>query len=156
MSDGTDILIQLPEGITMLSATDCASSQVLGQFQRCGCQRTGVVQFINPTQAQAFGGRDRCAGHRQNSCMCRPHLATPAGWHPTLRATLKDELRRDLAMSRLATSATRFGQLADALGFSSAVAFRRAFKTWTGSTRGLYRTRQLRAPLDASGAAARP
>ena len=72
MSDDTDILIQLPEGIPMLSATGCASSQVLGQLQRCGCQRTGVVQFI--TQAQAFGGRDRCAGHRQSPACVGPTL----------------------------------------------------------------------------------
>ena len=58
--------------------------------------------------------------------------------------TLKDELRRDLAISRLATSAVSFGQLADELGFSSAAGFQRAFKTWTGSTPGLYRARLLR------------
>jgi AraC-like DNA-binding protein len=52
---------------------------------------------------------------------------------------IKDELRRDLAISRLASSAATPAELAEALGLSGAAAFQRAFKRWTGSTPGVYR-----------------
>ena len=53
--------------------------------------------------------------------------------------SLKDELRRDLAILHLHTSATPLSKLADALGFADSAAFQRAFKGWTGSAPGVYR-----------------
>ncbi len=57
---------------------------------------------------------------------------------------LKDELRRDLAISRLQTSAVPVSTLAIDLGFADSPAFQRAFKRWTGSAPGLYRQRGSR------------
>ncbi|VWX63353.1 conserved hypothetical protein [Burkholderiales bacterium 8X] len=54
---------------------------------------------------------------------------------------LKDDLRRDLAISRLLWSRVSLVQLASELGFSDSAAFQRAFKRWTGQHCGAYRRR---------------
>lgn len=57
---------------------------------------------------------------------------------------VKDGLRRDIAVHRLANSNTGVASLAFDLGFSDATGFCRAFKHWTGSSPSDYRkgTRQ--------------
>jgi AraC-like DNA-binding protein len=57
---------------------------------------------------------------------------------------VKDGLRRDIAVHRLANSNTSVAVLAFDLGFSDATGFCRAFKNWTGSSPSDYRkgTRQ--------------
>jgi AraC-like DNA-binding protein len=52
---------------------------------------------------------------------------------------LKDDLRRDLAISRLSSSRVSLVQLASELGFSDSPTFQRAFKRWTGKHCGAYR-----------------
>lgn len=53
--------------------------------------------------------------------------------------SLKDGLRRDLAIVRLTTGSVPLAKLATDLGFSDSAVFQRAFKTWTGSPPGVYR-----------------
>jgi AraC-like DNA-binding protein len=72
------------------------------------------------------------------------HLSTATlqrrlGAEGTSFQSLKDELRRDIAIVRLHTSAVPLTALAYELGFSDSGAFRRAFKGWTGSAPGAYR-----------------
>jgi AraC-like DNA-binding protein len=61
------------------------------------------------------------------------------GAEGTTFQTLKDELRRDIAIVRLHTSTVALSVLADELGFANGAAFQRAFKSWTGSAPGIYR-----------------
>ena len=88
---------------------------------------------------------------------CEPDLQQIAGrlqlppW--TLRRKLEQEgtsyrailndTRRDLAMAYIRDTNSAFGEVAWLLGFSSAEAFQRAFKRWSGQTPGEYR-RQCR------------
>jgi AraC-like DNA-binding protein len=53
---------------------------------------------------------------------------------------LKDELRRDMAIVRLTSTGATLSAIADELGFADSTAFQRAFKSWTGSTPGIYRS----------------
>lgn len=63
------------------------------------------------------------------------------------RAILNDT-RRDLAMAYIRDTESAFGEIAWLLGFSSAEAFQRAFKRWSGQTPGEYRRAQRRAAQD--------
>ncbi|TAM09388.1 MAG: AraC family transcriptional regulator [Nevskiaceae bacterium] len=82
-----------------------------------------------------------------------PDLAATAGFLHMSTATLqrrlaaertsflalKNEFRRDVAMTRLSTSRVSVVELAQELGFSDATTFQRAFKGWTGRSPGAYR-----------------
>ena len=58
--------------------------------------------------------------------------------------TVKDQLRLDIAISRLHASAVPLTTLALELGFADGPAFQRAFKQWTGSPPGAYRRGEVR------------
>ena len=75
--------------------------------------------------------------------MSAPTLQRKLAAAGTSFQAIKDELRRDIAVSRLGTSKVSFTELAADLGFADAAAFQRAFKSWTGSSPGLYRARPV-------------
>ena len=55
--------------------------------------------------------------------------------------SIKDQLRRDLAISYLSHSARSAMDIGLELGFSERSAFHRAFKKWTGASPGEFRRR---------------
>jgi len=55
--------------------------------------------------------------------------------------SLKDELRRDIAIQRLIGTQDTIAAIAGDIGFDDPSAFHRAFRHWTGSTPGTYRVR---------------
>ena len=60
--------------------------------------------------------------------------------------SLKDELRRDMALVRLNTGTSSMTALAFELGFTNSAGFQRAFKGWTGSAPGSYRRGDVTVP----------
>ncbi|MFJ4291842.1 AraC family transcriptional regulator [Cupriavidus sp. NPDC089707] len=72
--------------------------------------------------------------HMSNATLQR-HLATEG----VSFQSLKDALRRDIAIVRLNTSTVALAELALELGFTDSAAFQRAFKGWTGTAPGAYR-----------------
>ncbi len=58
----------------------------------------------------------------------------------TSTVQIKDEIRRDRAITSLSGAQESVGDLAARLGFSEPSAFHRAFRRWTGQAPGAYRT----------------
>jgi len=54
---------------------------------------------------------------------------------------IKDELRRDIAIQRLTKTDMPIAVIGAEIGFDDPTTFHRAFKKWTGSTPGAYRSR---------------
>jgi AraC-like DNA-binding protein len=58
-------------------------------------------------------------------------------------ATIRDEIRRDLAIEMLQTTALGVGEIATRLGFSEPSAFHRAFRKWTATSPAGFRRETL-------------
>jgi len=123
---------------------------------------TATLQtFLHATPGNLIGPRlhERTASARvrallQQACPEWPDLAAAAQrLHMSVSALqrhlavegksfqmLKDELRRDMAVDRLTSTNATLNAIAAELGFADGTAFQRAFRSWTGSTPGTYRS----------------
>jgi AraC-like DNA-binding protein len=109
------------------------------------------AQIVVPPRGDEIGARVR--SYLLQTQAAWPDLSTAAGAlhisaatlqrylakEGTSFQTLKDELRRDIAILRLNTSTVPLSTVASELGFADAAAFQRAFKGWTGTAPGIYR-----------------
>ncbi|HEV7834328.1 MAG TPA: AraC family transcriptional regulator [Caballeronia sp.] len=75
----------------------------------------------------------------------RRHLKQEGATYQSIR----DALRRDLAIARLADTAQTIAEIAHALGFAEPSAFHRAFRKWTGLRPTAYRGMRTDANSDA-------
>lgn len=114
----------------------------------------GIVARVHAhlarTRPQWPGLEATAAALHMSAPTLQRHLAT-AG---TSFKALRDELRRDIAIAHLGNRSTTAGDLAIELGFADSATFQRAFKAWTGSPPGAYRTRL--APSRSPGFVAQP
>lgn len=96
---------------------------------------TRVRQFLQETQPAWPDLAAAAAALHMSTSTLQRHLAAEGASFQTL----KDELRRDIAIVRLSATAVPLAALAQELGFTDSAAFQRAFKGWTGSPPGAYR-----------------
>lgn len=73
--------------------------------------------------------------HHSVRTLCRRLVAEGTNFQ-----SIKDEVRRDIAIQKLTRSEDAIASIAFDVGFDSASAFHRAFRHWTGSTPNAYRT----------------
>ncbi|HYQ39131.1 MAG TPA: AraC family transcriptional regulator [Pseudomonas sp.] len=64
---------------------------------------------------------------------------------------IKDAVRQEMATAWLADPEVPFGEIAARLGFAEVSAFYKAFRKWTGSNPGHYRTLILQSPIGQNG-----
>lgn len=102
---------------------------------RAGEYTGRLRNYLQRTKPAWPGLSEAAEALSMSSSALQRHLATEG----TSFQTLKDELRRDIAILRLSTSEISVASLAGELGFADSAAFQRAFKTWAGTAPGAYR-----------------
>jgi AraC-like DNA-binding protein len=75
-------------------------------------------------------------------CMSAAALQRNLAKEGTSFQSLKDKLRRDMAITYLSSTSIPMSELAEMLGFSESAVFQRAFKSWTGMAPGSFRRRE--------------
>ena len=94
-----------------------------------------VRSYLQQTQPTWPGLETTADALHQSTSTLQRRLAAEG----TTFQSLKDSLRRDIAISRVSSSAVPLAKLAFDLGFADSAAFQRAFKGWTGCAPGTYR-----------------
>lgn len=94
-----------------------------------------VRAFLSPRLEQASSAAMAASALHLSSRTLTRRLAEEG----TTFQSLKDELRRDLAIQLLTKSERPVAEIGLAVGFEDPNTFHRAFRKWTGSTPGAYR-----------------
>jgi len=84
--------------------------------------------------------------HHSVRTLCRRLVAEGTNFQ-----SIKDEVRRDVAIQKLTRSGDSIASIAFDVGFDSTSAFHRAFRHWTGSTPNAYRTKFITGPSGSTG-----
>ncbi|MBB3047696.1 AraC-like DNA-binding protein [Litorivivens lipolytica] len=134
----TDILgIKLPNADPVTArACEQVCEDLLRQFDRVGAWSARVRQHMEAHWREQ-PGMDAIA--RSLDCDVRT-LRRRLTEEGSSYRSIKDQLRRDIAIERLRSSEIALPELAAQLGFADSSSFRRAFVKWTGRQPGFYRT----------------
>lgn len=114
-----------------------AYAQVVLPRRHGGETSARVLQHVRQSQPLWPGLQTTAAALHMSTSSLQKRLALEG----TSFQTLKDDLRRDLAIVRLSKGKVSLETLSRELGFSDSPTFQRAFKVWTGSAPRTYRRR---------------
>lgn len=95
-----------------------------------------IRSLLLATAPSDWPGFDALAGRMRTTA---PSLRRRLKLEGQTYRSIKDDLRRELAMQALAEDRVSVAQLAARLGFSEPSAFHRAFRKWTGKSPALFR-----------------
>ncbi len=114
-----------------------AYAQVVLPRHHGGETSARVLRYVRQAQPLWPGLQSTAAALHMSTSSLQKRLALEG----TSFQSLKDDLRRDLAIVRLSTGTVSLETLSRELGFSDSPTFQRAFKVWTGGAPGTYRRR---------------
>ncbi|OWT64178.1 AraC family transcriptional regulator [Candidimonas nitroreducens] len=114
-----------------------APANFLVKYRDSASLTARIRQYLRETPPQEWPGLSALAG--------RYHLSAAAlrrrlGGEGQSYRSIKNDMRRDIAISLLTDTDQRITDIAAALGFSESSAFYRAFKNWTGIRPNEYRS----------------
>ncbi len=133
-----------------------APANILVRYRYDAGLAAGVRKRLRQVPPVAWTGFDALAAQMRMAPSTLRHRLQAEGQS---YAGIKDEIRREMAIEMLQTSALGIGEIAVQLGFSEPSAFHRAFRKWTSKSPAAYRRETMPGRPEGGGGegeAARP
>jgi AraC-like DNA-binding protein len=113
-----------------------APANILVRYRYDAGLAASVRKRLRQAPPASWGAFDDLAGQMRMSPSTLRHRLHAEGQN---YATIRDEIRLDLAIEMLQTTALGVGEIATRLGFSEPSAFHRAFRKWTARSPAAFR-----------------
>ncbi|MGB3815459.1 MAG: AraC family transcriptional regulator [Shinella sp.] len=113
-----------------------APANILVRYRYDAGLAAGVRKRLRQVPPAAWSAFDDLAAQMRMSPSTLRHRLQAEGQN---YAAIRDEIRRDLAIEMLQTTALGVGEIATRLGFSEPSAFHRAFRKWTARSPAAFR-----------------